>query len=186
VLNTLNGDSNTHFFRALHDAGLGVMPVVSFSLSEVGLKAIGPAAFHPNHYAVWSYFQSIPEENNRRFVTAFRQRYGADRVTSDPIEAAYIGVHLWSQAVRDAGTDDAEEVNRALLHQSMTSPSGIAAIDARTRHVWKRVRIGKARTDGQFDLVWNSDEALRPIPFPDYRSQLEWQRLVTERFAVRP
>ena len=186
VLNTVNGDSNVHFFRALHEAGLGDVPVVSFSLAEDGLKAIGPAAFHPRHYAVWSYFQSIPGEANQRFVAAFRERYGADRVTSDPVEAAYVGVRLWAQAVRDAGTDEPEQVNRAMLLQSTAAPSGIAAVDRATRHLWKPVRIGKARTDGQFELIWNSGDALRPDPFPNYRSQSEWQRRVTELAGARP
>ena len=186
VLNTVNGDSNTHFFRALHEAGLGTLPVVSFSLAEEGLKAIGPQAFHPNHYAVWSYFQSVPGTANQRFVEAFQQRYGADRVTSDPIEAAYVGVWLWAGAVRDTGTVEREQVRHALLHQSTASPSGIAAVDRGTRHLWKQARIGKARADGQFDLIWNSGDALRPDPFPDHRSQSEWQRLVAEQFGARP
>lgn len=186
VLNTVNGDSNTHLFRALHAANLGAVPVVSFSLAEEGLKAIEPPAFHPNHYAVWSYFQSVPGEANRKFVSAFRKRYGADRVTNDPIEAAYVGVRLWAQAVRDAGTAEPEQVKRALLHQSMASPSGIAAVDRGTRHLWKPVRIGKARADSQFELVWSSEDTLRPVPFPDHRSQSEWQRLVDAQFGARP
>lgn len=186
VLNTLNGDSNTHFFRALHAAGLGSVPVVSFSLAENGLKAIGPGAYHPNHYAVWSYFQSVPGEANARFVAAFRERYGADRVTSDPVEAAYVGVRLWAQAVSDAGTDAPEQVNRAMRLQSTSSPSGIAAVDRATRHLWKQARIGKARPDGQFELVWNSDDALRPNPFPDYRSRPEWLYLLDTLPGARP
>ena len=168
VLNTINGDSNTYFFRAQHAAGLGTIPVMSFSVAEEGLKAIGPEAFHPNHYAVWSYFQSIPGEANRRFVAAFRQRYGADRVTSDPVESTYVGVRLWAQAVSDAGSDEPQHVNQAMLQQSMAAPSGIAAVDRSTRHLWKQVRIGKARADGQFELVWDSGEAMRPDPFPVY------------------
>jgi len=186
ILNTVNGDSNTHFFRALHEAGLGSMPVVSFSVAEEGLKAMGSEFFHPNHYAVWSYFQSLPGEANQRFVAAFQRRYGADRVTSDPVEAAYVGVRLWAQAVREAGTDAPKLVNRALLLQSTAAPSGIAAIDHGTRHLWKQVHIGKARPDGQFELVWQSKDALRPNPFPDYRPHSEWQRLMTELFGVVP
>lgn len=186
VLNTLNGDSNTHFFRALHEAGLGEVPVVSFSLAEEGLKAIGANAFHPNHYAVWSYFQSLAGESNRRFVEAFRKRYGARRTTSDPVMAAYAGVRLWAHAVQDAGTDSPEEVNRAVLQQSLNAPAGIIAIDRSTRHVWKRVRIGKARADGQFDLVWESGSALRPVPFPEHRSRAEWLRLAAEADGARP
>ena len=180
VLNTINGSSNRDFFRAMHEAGLGAIPVVSFSLAETGLKEIGPEAFHPNHYAVWSYFQSLPGDANRRFVGAFKKRYGADRVTTDPVEAAYVGVRLWAQAVRDAGTDAPEQVNRAMQQQTTAAPSGIAAVDPGTRHLWKQVRIGKARADGQFDLVWSSGETLRPDPFPDYRSEFEWRKRVEE------
>ena len=186
VLNTINGDSNTHFFRALHEAGLGAVPVVSFSVAEEGLKAMGSEFFHPNHYAVWSYFQSLPGEANQRFVAAFQQRYGTDRVTSDPLEAAYVGVRLWAQAVREAGTADPTLVNRALLQQSTAAPSGIAAVDRDTRHLWKQAHIGKARADGQFELVWRSGELLRPAPFPDYRSRFEWQRLAAELAGNRP
>jgi len=128
----------------------------------------------------------VPGEANQKFVSAFQKRFGADRVTSDPIEAAYVGVRLWAQAVRDAGTVEPEQVKHALLHQSTASPSGIAAVDRGTHHLWKQVRIGKARADGQFDLVWDSGDTLRPDPFPDYRSQSEWQRLVAEQFGARP
>lgn len=180
VLNTIDGDSNVHFFRALKDAGLGTVPVMSFSVAEAELKAIGPAAFHPHHFAVWSYFQSLPGEDNRRFVAAFKQRYGADRVTSDPTESAYVGVRLWAQAVRDAGTAAPEQVNHAMHHQSMAAPSGLVAVDRTTHHLWKQVRIGRARADGQFDIVWTSGEALRPQPFPDYRSPAEWEAMVRQ------
>lgn len=166
---------------------IGVLHSLSGTMAaEDGLKAIGRDAFHPNHYAVWSYFQSIPGEANRHFVAAFQHRYGSDRVTSDPVEAAYIGVRLWAQAVTDAGTADPEQVNRAMLQQSLAAPSGIAAVDRSTRHLWKPVRIGKAHADGQFELVWHSGDALRPDPFPDYRSRFEWQRQLTELPGATP
>lgn len=186
VLNTLNGDSNTFFFRQLHQAGLDALPIVSFSVSEVDLKATGPDAFHPNHYAAWSYFQSVPGEANQRFIAAFRARFGADQVTNDPIEAAYTGVRLWAQAVRDANTDEPDQVNRAMLLQSTAAPSGIATVDRGTRHLWKQVRIGKARPDGQFDLVWGSEETVRPMPFPGYRLPSEWLEKMAKSSGTPP
>ena len=180
VLNTLNGDSNLHFFRALRAAGLDALPVMSFSVAEGELGAMGLAELHPNHYAVWSYFRSVPGEANHRFVTAFRARYGEDRVPSDPIEAAYVGVRLWAQAVRDAGSESPDLVNHSMLQQSIAAPSGIVAVDSATRHLWKPVRIGRERADGGFDLVWDSEVALRPMPFPDYRSLPAWQRLMAQ------
>lgn len=65
-------------------------------------------------------------------------------------------------------------------------PLGITAVDRGTRRLWKPMYIGKARTDGQFELVWDLDISIRPDPFPDYRSQREWQRLATEQFGAMP
>jgi urea transport system substrate-binding protein len=176
VLNTLNGDSNLHFFRALHVAGLDALPVMSFSVAEGQLRAMGLATVHPNHYAVWSYFRSVPGEANQRFVAAFRARYGEGRVTSGPIENAYVGVRLWAQAVREAGSGEPGLVNQFTVQQTIAAPSGLFAVDRSTRHAWRPVRIGKERADGGFDVVWESGVALRPMPFPDYRSPVAWQQ----------
>jgi urea transport system substrate-binding protein len=140
ILNTINGDSNLHFFRALRREGLLHIPVLSFSVAEGELQALGPEAYHPLHYAVWSYFQSLPDAANLRFVMAFKARFGQSRVTSDPIEASYNGVRLWASAARDAESDAPEAVNRAILRQTLPGPSGIVAVNRATRHLWKWMR----------------------------------------------
>lgn len=185
VFNNLNGDSNLHFFRALFDAGLGNLAIVSFSLAEEQAKAIGAAAFHPRHYAVWDYFQSQDGDINRRFVAAFRARFGAQRVTSSPVVAAYVGVHLWAQGVRSAETVMPETVNSAVSRQSFSGPAGIVVVDRSSRHLWKSVQVGHARADGQFDRVWYLGDELRPRPFPDYRPQYEWNRAVENVKVLR-
>lgn len=177
VLNTLNGDSNAAFFAALAKAGLNDLPLVSFSVEESGMQAWNGGQLN-QHYAVWSYFQSLPGEGNQRFVNAYRVRFGADRVTSDPVEAAYVGVNLWAQAVRDVNSIEPGRVNPALLRQSTRSPSGIAAVDADSRHLWKMMRVGKVRSDGQFEQVFVSVAPLRPMPWPGYRSRDAWQVLL--------
>jgi urea transport system substrate-binding protein len=181
ILNTINGDSNLHFFRALKGsgpAGLENIPVVSFSLAEAELQAMGAEAHHRRHFAVWSYFQTLDGEANQRFVAAFQTRFGAGRVTSDPIETSYNDVRLWANAVREVGNTDPRQVNRAMGRQSVVGPSGVVAVDAATRHLWRRVRIGQARADGQFVQVEASALALRPTPFPAYRSREEWQAII--------
>ncbi len=183
IVNTINGDSNLLFFHALRDARLGNVPVLSFSVSEVELRAIGKEAFHPAHYAAWSYFQSLPNEANRQFVSAYKERFGKDRVTSDPVEAAYVSVLLWASAVREAGTEDTEHVNRAIGRQSVPGPTGVVAIDAGTRHFWKAFRIGRAREDGQFAQITASEQTIRPTPFPGYRSVIDWLTFMSEQEA---
>src|SRR5262249_23378295 len=107
ILNTINGDSNVAFFRSLRAAGVtsAQIPTISFSISEEELSNLSPKDVQGD-YAAWNYFQSIDSPRNQDFVGRFRAKYGADRVLSDPMEAAYIGVHLWAQAVTVAKKDD--------------------------------------------------------------------------------
>jgi len=60
VLNTLNGDSNLHFFRALQAAGISAesIPVFSTSIAEVSMAAMG-ADLTMGHYAAWNYFPCL-------------------------------------------------------------------------------------------------------------------------------
>lgn len=185
VLNTLNGDSNAPFFQALSRAAdLHATPVLSFSVAEPEMISFGGGAL-PAHYAVWSYFQSLPGAENRRFVTAFQARYGRTAVTSDPMVAAYVGVHLWAQAVREAGSAEPARVNATIAHQSYKGPFGIVSVDPSTRHVWRSVRIGRVLANGQFELVDALPSPIRPAPFPVYRAPLEWQAITTELSGPR-
>ena len=178
VLNTLNGEANRHFFASLLAENLPDMPVISFSVAEPELRSMRSGQLHTAHYAVWGYFQSLTNPVNRRFVDAFRRRFGSERVVSDPIVSSYNGVRLWAEAVRAAGTNDPEQINHSVGRTSLNGPSGIVALDAATRHLWRRVYVGHARADGQFDAFEISEAPIRPVPFPAYRSRAEWRALV--------
>lgn len=179
ILNTINGDSNFNFFQALQATDAKNIPVLSFSVSEAELTNYPELSLNA-HYAVWSYFQSIATANNRRFVADYQRLFGAQRVTGDPVEAAYVGVNLWAQAAQDAGSVEPGRVNNAVLLQSFDAPSGMVSVDRATRHTWKKVRIGKTQPDGQFKELYASPYPLRPEPFPSYRSNAEWQQVVDE------
>lgn len=167
VLNTLNGDSNQYFFRALQKAGIRAedIPVFSTSIGEVELAAMGPELMM-GHYAAWNYFQSVPSDANREFIEHFRHRFGQQRVLDDPMEAAYIAVKLWVSVVRNSNTLDIDTIKAHLETDSLLAPEGIVAVDMGTRHLWKMVRIGRARADGQFEIVWQSGRSIAPAPFP--------------------
>lgn len=102
ILNTLNGDRNVAFFLHLREAGLTAdkLPVMSESVEEE-VRAIGPENI-AGHLVVWNYFQTVDTAQNQKFVKAYKAKYGKNRVTDDPIAAAYLGVYLWKQAVEYA------------------------------------------------------------------------------------
>jgi urea transport system substrate-binding protein len=175
ILNTINGDSNLAFFRTLRAAGIfpAGIPTISFSITEEEL-----GSFHPRDiagdYAAWNYFQSIDRRQNQAFVARFEKKYGAGRVTTDPMEAAYIGVHLWAQAARQAGSAEPEAVRRTIKNQSHDAPEGPVRIDPDTQHLYKFIRIGRITQEGHFEVVYCSDQAIPPVPYPPTRKKTEW------------
>ncbi|MFM7183545.1 MAG: urea ABC transporter substrate-binding protein [Planctomycetota bacterium] len=179
ILSTVVGDSARPFARAVRATGLrsDSTPIVTFAVAENELR--GPAAADmAGDYAAWNYFQSIDRPENQAFLRAFKTRYGGDRTASDVTVASYNGVRLWAQAVLEAETADVRPVRNSLRHQSMNAPEGIIAIDADTQHTWRPVFIGRIRADGQFDVVWSSRTAVRPVPYPISRSRTEWDAFV--------
>jgi urea transport system substrate-binding protein len=181
ILNTINGDSNVAFFRDLRKAGLTAqkLPTMSFSISEEELSSQSTKDIEGN-FAAWNYFQSIDLPENEDFVRRFRARFASDRILSDPMEAAYIAVHLWAQAVESAGSDDVNAIRQAVSDQSFNAPEGAVRIDPETHHLSKFVRIGRIKENGTFEIVYCSDEAITPIPYPASRSKNEWNTFLTD------
>jgi urea transport system substrate-binding protein len=167
VVNTLSGDSNLYLFRALQKRGVRAqdIPVFSTNIAEAELAVIGPEVM-AGHYAVWNYFQSIKNAENRSFVDRFRRRFGKERVLDDPMEASYIGVRLWVNAMRAAKNPDVSSVKTILARQTLSAPEGIVAVDASSFHLWKQVRIGIARADAQFEIIGQSGRSIAPAPLP--------------------
>ncbi len=184
ILNTINGDSNIAFFHALKEAGIDAedTPVMSFSVGEAELVQFH-AADAVGHYAAWSYFQSIDNPRNERFVAAYQARFGKNKPVSDPMEAAWAGVHLWAKAVYSAQTEDADVIRQVIKYQSIRAAEGVIAVDQNTQHVWKNLRIGKVRSDHQFDIIWSSERAIRPSPYPAMVSRFEANKFLDQLYG---
>lgn len=169
IFNSLNGDSNVAFFKQMQGAGLKAdkYPVMSVSIGEEEVRQIGKE-FLVGHYASWNYFMTVDTPANKKFVEAFKAEYGQDRVTNDPMEAAYIMVYLWKQAVEQAGTaDDLNKVRAAAIGQTFDAPGGPVKMHP-NHHISKTVRIGQVRSDGLFDIVWSTDAPVDPVPWNQY------------------
>ena len=169
IFNSLNGDSNVAFFKQLQAAGLkpDKYPTMSVSIAEEEVQQIGKE-YLLGQYAAWNYFQTVDSPANKKWVADFKAKYGADRVTNDPMEAAYIMVYLWKQAVEKAGTaDDLEAVRMAAVGQTFDAPEGMVTMKP-NHHISKMVRIGEVRDDGLFNIVWSTEKPVDPMPWNQY------------------
>ncbi|MTK03856.1 urea ABC transporter substrate-binding protein [Micromonospora sp. CP22] len=166
VFNTLNGDSNVAFFKEYKSAGLtaATMPVVSVSIAEEEVKSIG-TQYLEGQLTAWNYYQTTPGAANEKFVAAYKAKYGADKPTSDPMEAAYVSVYLWKAMVEKAGAFDVEKVREAADGITFEAPEGLVTVDGATQHIAKTARVGKVGADGLITEVWNSGEPITPDPY---------------------
>ena len=113
MFNTLNGDSNVAFFKEYKNVGLTAetIPVVSVSIAEEEVGGIGVDNI-VGQLTAWNYYQTVDSPENTKFVEAFKAKYGDDRVTSDPMEAAYTSLYLWKGMVEKAESFDVADVIR--------------------------------------------------------------------------
>ncbi len=174
ILNTLNGDSNVAFFATLAKAGITseTIPVMSFSIAEEEVAKMDLANL-TGHYVSWNYYETTQTPRNEKFVADYKEKYGEDRLTSDPIEAAYIAVYMWAEACEKAGSFDVEAVRVASKGLSFTAPEGTVTIDGGNQHLYKQIRIGKINDQGLIDEVWSKPNAEKPDP---YLSTYPWAR----------
>lgn len=178
VLSTINGDSNVPFYKEFSNQGLRSedVPIMAFSVAEDELRGMDAKSL-VGHLAAWNYYQSIDTPQNNKFVKDFKAYCkkkglpgGADRVTDDPIEAAYLGVHIWAKAVAKAGTADVDAVRKAVYGTGFEAPGGYKKIDESNHHLHKPVLIGEILKTGQFRIINSTKGLVRPDPWSKYTS----------------
>ena len=116
-------------------------------------------------YAAWNYFESVASPANATFIKAFQAKYGADRPTSDPMEAAYTSLYLYKNIVDKAKSFCVDAVNAASDGVTFDAPEGTVTIDGENHHIAKTGLIGQINAKNQFDIVWTSEGPIQPDPF---------------------
>ncbi|OFZ70660.1 MAG: urea ABC transporter substrate-binding protein [Betaproteobacteria bacterium RBG_16_58_11] len=177
VISTINGDSNVPFYKELGNAGLKAtdVPVVAFSVGEEELRGVDTKPL-VGHLAAWNYFMSLKNPENDKFIKMYKdwakkaKLPNADKaVTNDPMEATYVGIHMWKQAVEKAKSTDVDKVIAAMGGQSFKAPSGMTVkMDEKNHHLHKPVFIGEVRADGQFNVVWKTSGPVKAAPWSPY------------------
>jgi urea transport system substrate-binding protein len=178
VVSTINGDSNVPFYKELGNAGLSAknVPVVAFSVGEEELRGVDTKPL-VGHLAAWNYFMSIKNPTNAAFIKQWSDYAKAKNIpghkdkplTNDPMEATYIGIHMWAQAVEKAKSTDTDKVIAAMAGQTFKAPGGfMSTMDKENHHLHKPVFIGEVKADGQFNVVWKTPGPVVADPWSDY------------------
>jgi len=177
VISTINGDSNVPFYKELGNQGLKAkdVPVVAFSVGEEELRGVDTKPL-VGHLAAWNYFMSLKNPANdawkkqwAAYVKAKKLPSADKPLTNDPMEAAWIGIHMWKQAVEKAKTTDVDKVIAAMGGQKFTAPSGfVAEMDPKNHHLHKPVFIGEVKADGQFNVVWKTKGPVKAMPWSPF------------------
>jgi urea transport system substrate-binding protein len=178
VVSTINGDSNVPFYKELGNQGLKAsdVPVVAFSVGEEELRGVDTKPL-VGHLAAWNYFMSIKNPTNAEFIKKWSAYAKAKNIaghkdkplTNDPMEATYIGINMWAQAVKKAGSTDTDKVIAAMAGQTVKAPGGFTStMDVKNHHLHKPVFIGEIKSDGQFKVVWKTPGPVKAQPWSPY------------------
>ncbi|MDD6490576.1 MAG: urea ABC transporter substrate-binding protein [Clostridia bacterium] len=174
IVNTLNGTGNVSFFKQMAEKNYTSKEymTMSFSIAEEEVKTIG-ADILKGHMMSWNYYQTTETDTNKKFVAAYKDMFGKDRVTSDPAEAAYDAVYLWKAAVEKANSFEVGDILKAIKSGeiSFDAPEGKVTIDGDNQHLYKKVIIGEVKEDGLIYQVHATDEPVKPDP---YLETYEW------------
>jgi len=178
VISTINGDSNVPFYKELGNQGLKAtdVPVVAFSVGEEELRGVDTKPL-VGHLAAWNYFMSVKNPENDGFIKKWSAYAKAKNIaghkdkplTNDPMEATYIGIYMWKQAVEKAKSFDVDKVRPAVYGQTFKAPSGfVAKMDEKNHHLHKPVYIGEVKADGQFNVVWKTKGPIKAQPWSPF------------------
>jgi urea transport system substrate-binding protein len=160
------GGSNVSFYKQLKAAGVTAdkQTLLTISVTEDELLGIGGENM-VGFYAAMKYFQSLDNANNKGFVTNFKAKYGANAVIGDVTQAAYLGPWLWKAAVEKANSFDVDKIAAASPGIELkTAPEGYVRVH-KNHHLWSKLRIGKVKADGQYEVLYESS-LIEPNPFP--------------------
>ena len=169
IFTAVVGGSNVAFYKALKAAGItgDKQLLLTLAVTEDEMTGVGGENF-AGFYSSMKYFQSLDNENNKKFVAAFKAKYGKDAVIGDVTQAGYLGPWLWKAAVEMAGSFDVDKVvaaSRTGKIELKTAPEGYVRLDP-NHHLWSKSRIAKGNPDGTFKVVAESPELIKPDPFP--------------------
>ena len=166
VFSTVVGSGTRMLYEAYAEAGLdpSQMPIASLTTCEAETSEMS-AQVAAGHITAAPYFQSIDTDANRACLARFRSLFGSQVQPNMGWEAAYFQVHMFANAMRQAGTDDVDHLLPLLLGSEFDAPQGRVRIDPSNHHARLHPRIGRVDAEGRFAVVAQAPHGVDPDPY---------------------
>jgi urea transport system substrate-binding protein len=175
IFSTVVGDSVVALHKQYRAAGLDPekMPMCSLTTSENEVAAMGGDAA-AGHLTSAPYFMVHESDENAKFVSAYKKRWGSDKVTHFVSEPAYFGIGIFKQALEkigNAGDINPTAIMEACKGQEIMAPQGKIKVDPDNMHCYLWPKIGICKSNGQYDILKKTDTWLKPVPYAAYPEQ---------------
>jgi DNA-binding NtrC family response regulator/ABC-type branched-subunit amino acid transport system substrate-binding protein len=187
VFSTIVGSSIVPFYRQYREYGFDSRetPIVSSVTTELDIQKMG-GEYGVGHYSTFPYFASIEREENQRFVKLYCCKYGQNEAINANMEFTYTTICLLAKALSEC--KEKPDLKKFLLKQKFEAPQGTVFFDPTNQHLWQWPRIGRVQENNQFEIVWSSDQPIRPDPwyssFPEVGDDRDvLQKQVIDRIA---
>ncbi|MGG4493464.1 transporter substrate-binding protein [Brevibacillus reuszeri] len=166
IFSTLVGKSIIPFYRDQQRLGTKrkKVPIFSPITKETELEAIG-AEYGAGHYSSASYFQSLPTPENLAFIRRFQQFTGEKRAISSVMYNTYLGTKMVLDTIVEARSTNHRKIYEHMSKKTFETACGTMLVDTTHRHLSRPVKIGKSLSNGQFEIVWDSERNIVPRPF---------------------
>jgi urea transport system substrate-binding protein len=165
VFSALVGAAHMAFYRQYAASGLKKSIPIASGTYGLGLENTQLSPDENEGILICaSYIPTIPSPEDKAFLADFQKHYpGKYAYVPEYAEYGYVGIHLWADGVRKAGTVAHPEVIKALdTPVSMQAPSGRVTIDPQTHHVVRDLHLAEGNREHSF-AVLQSFSQLQPI-----------------------
>jgi len=174
VFSTVVGGATALFYESYHEAfGLERAPIASLTTSEAEVADMSAQAAE-GHVTAAPFFETLGTPAARRFVGAYKARFGAQAPVPACAEAAYFQMHLVARALRRTGTDDPDLLLRELRGAEFDAPQGRVRIDSQNNHAYLWPRVARLDAQKKFQIVWNPGVRVKPDPYCVVQSLDDW------------
>jgi branched-chain amino acid transport system substrate-binding protein len=152
VVSALVGGAHVSFYRQWAAAGMkSRIPMASTTFGGGNESLLLSPEEGDGIVCAFSYFQEVDNPANKAFLEKFRAKLGTGTpyLGAELAMRSYIGMRLWAEGVKKAGTIDRMKVIEALGSGiSVDGPPGRTTLDPKTNHVTLDVYVAEVKNRG--------------------------------------